>query len=311
MLINADTTESQVKALPRTILPKSPPLKMQGIKTKIVPMLAQSIVWNNKGRWVEPFLGTGVVALNLAPNKALLADTNEHVINFYRRVRDGDITGCQVRDHLEREGETLLHNGESHYYAVRERFNEVGDSLDFLFLNRSCFNGMMRFNREGKFNVPFCRKPERFRPALITKIVNQVEWASTVMQGKDWEFVVQDWSKTLAEVQADDMLYCDPPYIGRHTDYYNGFTTAEANELAFALLSLTAKFALSMWLENQYRRNDYVDRWFSNYPKRTLSHFYHLGATEKLRHEMTEVVVFSPAVIASDSAPLLEAPKFG
>ncbi|MDE0645063.1 MAG: hypothetical protein OXH84_02335 [Gammaproteobacteria bacterium] len=85
---------------------------------------------------------------------------------------------------------------------------------------------------------------------------------------------------------------------------------AEANELAFALRSLTANFALSMWLENQYRGNDYVDRWFSNYPKRTLSHFYHLGATEKLLHEMTEVVIFSPAAIASGSAPLLEATKF-
>jgi len=74
-----------------------------------------------------------VVALNLAPNKALLADTNEHVINFYRGVRDGDITGCQVRDHLEREGKTLLHKGESHYYAVRERFNAVREPLDFSF----------------------------------------------------------------------------------------------------------------------------------------------------------------------------------
>lgn len=175
----------------------------------------------------------------------------------------------------------------------------------------------MRFNRKGGFNVPFCRKPERFRPALITKIVNQVEWARQAMEGKDWDFVVQDWRVTVADAKPGDLIYCDPPYIGRHVDYYhvdyyNGFTEEEADDLAKALIGSKAGFALSMWLENKYRRNDYVDNWFSEHPQRTMEHFYHVGLQEKLRNAMTEVVVLSknvaaaPAEVTESAVPLFE-----
>ncbi len=292
--------------LPRTIRPKAPPIKTQGIKTKVVPLIARSIIWTGDGRWIEPFLGSAVVALNIAPQRAVLADTNEHMIALYQGIQEGSINGRAMRDYLEREGTELLDKGESHYYAIRDRFNERGDPFDFVFLSRSCFNGMMRFNKKGGFNVPFCRKPERFRPALVTKIVNQVEWARAAMKGKDWTFVAQDWRKTVAEAEPGDMIYCDPPYVGRHTDYYNGFTDEESDDLARALIATKASFALSNWLENKYRRNDFVDRWFSDHEWRTMSHFYHVGPQEALRNEMTEVVILSACAAA---APVDEAEK--
>ncbi len=133
--------------LPRKVTPKAPPIKTQGIKTKVVPLIASSIMWSGDGRWIEPFFGSGVVALNILPNRAILADINEHLINLYRSIQEGTITGRTVRAHLQREGATLFEKGESHYYALRDRFNEEGDPLDFIFLSRSCFNGMMRFNK--------------------------------------------------------------------------------------------------------------------------------------------------------------------
>ena len=69
------------------------------------------------------------------------------------------------------------------------------------------------------------------------------------------------------------MIYCDPPYIGRHAGYYNGFTNNDGNELVRTLIGMPANFALSMWLENRYRRNTYVDHWFSCFPQYTMSHF--------------------------------------
>lgn len=288
--------------LPRTIRPKAPPIKTQGIKTKLVPLIGRSVIWTGDGRWIEPFLGSGVVALNVAPQRAVLADTNRHMIALYQGIQSGSINGQNMRAFLIREGTSLHEKGETHFYAVRERFNEFGDPFDFVFLSRSCFNGMMRFNRKGSFNVPFCRKPERFRQALITKIVNQVEWARAAMHGKHWEFVTQDWRKTVADAKPGDLIYCDPPYVGRHTDYYNGFTDRESDDLARALIATDASFALSNWLENKYRRNDFIDRWFSDYPQRTMSHFYHIGPQESLRNEMTEVVILSKSAAAPPMA---------
>lgn len=298
--------------LPATIRPKAPPIKTQGIKTKIVPLIAKSVAWDGSGRWIEPFLGSGAVAFNIAPQRALLADTNQHMIRLHQAIQSGEMTQYTVRAFLEKEG-ALLEAGEEHYYAVRARFNETGSPFDFLFLSRSCFNGIMRFNKKGGFNVPFCRKPERFRPALITKICNQVEWAAQKMKGKDWEFVCQDWRTTLRAAKSGDLVYADPPYVGRHTDYYNQFDDQESDDLAKALLALPCGYALSNWVENKYRRNEYVDRWFAGEEWRTMSHFYHVGSSEDLRNEMTEVVILSKdaaAPIASAADDLEPLPLF-
>jgi len=289
---------------PKKVRPKAPPIKTQGIKTKLTPMIAASVRWSGQGRWIEPFLGSGAVAFNLAPDRALLADTNKHVVNFYQGVQSGQITGATARRFLEIEGQLLLEVGEKHFYFIRERFNEEGAPLDFLFLSRACFNGVMRFNSKGRFNVPFCRKPNRFRQALVTKIANQIDWAAEVMSGKDWEFVAQPWEQTISMAQADDLIYCDPPYVGRHTDYYNGFTDEEADQMAQALIAGKAEFAVSMWLENKYRRNDYLDRWFAEYPMETTSHFYHVGSSEDLRNEMIEALVVSPSAAVIEKSDL-------
>lgn len=65
-----------------------PPIKCQGIKTKLVPFIFSSVKWDAPDgvRWIEPFLGSGVVAFNLAPEHALLADSNRHIIGFYQAI---------------------------------------------------------------------------------------------------------------------------------------------------------------------------------------------------------------------------------
>lgn len=286
--------------LPRRIKAKAPPIKIQGIKTKLIPWIADAIIWNGSGRWIEPFMGSCAVALNIAPERAILCDTNEHLINFYKGVQSGDITPALVRDFLEHEGDQLLTIGEDHFYEIRKRFNENKNPLDLLFLNRSCFNGVMRFNKKGGFNVPFCRKPERFRPALITRISNQVAWAANVINGKEWTFKCQTWSDTLSEAGPEDFVYLDPPYIGRHADYYNKWNEKEADELSDAIKQLPSGFAYSMWKGNKYRENDHLTSHFENYPIETFSHFYHVGSSESLRNEMEEALVISPGNLVSE-----------
>jgi DNA adenine methylase len=282
-----------------------PPIKSQGIKTKLVPFIAASISWNGEGRWIEPFLGSGVVALNMRPNRALLADANPHLISVYRDIQSGELTAALLTDHLRFEGERLLMRGEEHYYEVRERFNDAPSSKDFLFLNRSCFNGVIRFNKKGRFNVPFCKKPDRFRQAYVTKITNQVRWAREVISAGDFEFKVQDWRQTLKEASDGDFVYLDPPYNGRHADYYSQWEDIEDDSLAQAIVSRRGGFALSTWLENKYRKNEYVSKWFSDFPTVTQSHFYHVGSSEDLRNEMTEALVIQRGYTAGKTRGML------
>jgi len=280
----------------QTIDVKVPPLKTQGIKTKLVPFIAKNITWNGKGRWIEPFLGSGVVMFNIEPQRALSSETNIHIINFFNKIKSKEITPGKVREYLEFEGSNLLEKGESYYYEVRDRFNKNADPLDFLFLNRACFNGMMRFNSKGGFNVPFCRKPQRFTKSYITKITNQVKWLSYLFQGKDWEFVVEDWKKVVKESKESDFLYLDPPYFGRHTNYYDMWTEFDLVDLSKFLHDVPCGFALSLWLQNKYRKNNYVEKFFSDFTIKTFEHFYHVGPSEDLRNAMTEALIIKEGV---------------
>lgn len=273
--------------------PTVPPIKCQGIKTKLIPNLRGIVPANIAGRWIEPFLGSGVVAFNLLPDRAILADTNRHIIGLYQRIAEGIICPQSVREYLCCEGETLLISGESHFYAVRERFNATHDSLDFLFLNRACFNGVMRFNRKGGFNTPFCRKPERFAAGYVTKIVNQVRAVSEIVRDRDWQFVVGDFRQTLAQATAADFVYADPPYAGRHTDYFNGWSDTDEADLHGLLKTLPGDFVLSTWQENSFRKNESIETHWRQEPYRIVSieHFYHVGASETLRHPMMEALI--------------------
>ncbi|MEM7179391.1 MAG: Dam family site-specific DNA-(adenine-N6)-methyltransferase, partial [Spirochaetota bacterium] len=181
-----------------------PPIKSQGIKTKLVPWINSIIAKSFDSTWIEPFMGTGVVAFNIIPKSAIMCDTNPHLINFYKALQDKKITPAITKKFLKQEGKTLLLKGEEHYYFVRDRFNEYHDPLDFLFLNRSCFNGMIRFNRKGYFNVPFCKKPERFAQAYITKIINQLEYVYKLLQGSNFKFICQDFKDTISMGKKGD-----------------------------------------------------------------------------------------------------------
>lgn len=282
--------ETYMKNADRIIVP---PIKIQGIKTKLVPFIKETVSWDARGRWVEPFLGSGVVAFNMAPEKALLTDKNQYVIKFYKGIQEGSINGASVREFLEFHGARLSEVGKDYYLEMRESFNENGDPLYFLFLNRSDFNGMIRFNKSGKFNVPFCQKPNRFSKAYVTKICNQVERVASVMWGKNWEFSTAPWQETLRRAEAPDYLYLDPPYIGRDTSYVGEWPESEAIELARFAHETSASVCLSMWKENKFRRNDHLFEYWSDFVWHEQQHFYHFGAKETNRHAMVEVLATS------------------
>lgn len=269
-----------------------PPLKTQGIKTKIVPQIHEIIKeYKICGMYYEPFMGSGVVGFNLRPKQAVFSDSNPHIINFYNAIKQGIITKNSTRDFLLDSGEKLKNKGVDYYREIRQRFNEKGSPFDFLFLNRSCFNGLMRFNGSGEFNVPYCKKDNRFATAYITKIVNQIDFVARIIKDSDYLFVQSDYRDVLAKTREDDFIYLDPPYIGRHSDYYNVWKE-EDEEFLFNFLKHTqSRFILSTWDSNSYRENPYAQKWWKTFNYIPIIHFYHVGAHEENRKEITELLV--------------------
>ena len=277
-----------------------PPIKSQGIKTKLVPWINDLILTsgtNLEARWIEPFFGTGVVGFNSPMCGAhIVGDTNPHIIEFYRKVQSGEITPYSMRAYLERESkllETSPENGYVHFREVRDRFNSEHSPYDFIFLSRAGFNGMMRFNRHGDWNVPFCKKPDRFSPAYITKICNQVGLISQILKKKDWKFDIVSFKDTIAQAKEGDIIYCDPPYFGRYVDYYNGWTEEDEQALFEALKNTPAKFILSTWHHNDYRYNEMIERFWKQFNVLTKDHFYHNGGKIENRHSIVEALVFN------------------
>lgn len=278
-----------------------PPIKSQGIKTKLVPWINDVILHSGidfqNANWIEPFFGTGVVGLNtIVGGNRIVGDTNPHIISFYESIQNGNITPQNMRAYLEIEGKILCESEEDgyvHFREVKNRFNTEHSSFDFIFLSRAGFNGMMRFNRKGEWNIPFCKKANRFAPAYITKICNQINESSKVINRYDWTFYNQDFIETINLAQEGDIIYCDPPYFGRYVDYYNGWTEEDEERLYQALANTPAYFILSTWHHNEFRANEMMDKYWNQFHVETQEHFYHSGGRIENRHAMVEALVFN------------------
>ncbi|MEO0042078.1 MAG: hypothetical protein RL329_1526, partial [Bacteroidota bacterium] len=106
-----------------------PPIKCQGIKTKLIPFIAENIHWDGTGKWIEPFLGSGVVLFNMQPDKALVSDTNKHIIALYQQIQNGTIDEVIVKEYLKNANEYLKKGGQDYYLEIRKQFNAFGNPL--------------------------------------------------------------------------------------------------------------------------------------------------------------------------------------
>ena len=288
-----------------------PPIKSQGIKTKLVPwinnVILQSGVDLEHANWIEPFFGTGVVGLN-APVRGchIVGDTNPHLINLYQSIQNGVLNEYNMRAYLEHESRLLGNadeEGYAYYREVKSRFNREHSPFDFIFLSRAGFNGMMRFNRRGEWNIPFCQKPGRFAPAYITKICNQVANARRIIHRGNWEFLNQGFLATIerAEIIHDLRSGKFDVLVGINL-LREGLDLPEVSLIAIldadkegydALLHTPGHFILSTWHHNEFRENEMMKRFWNQFNVITQEHFYHGGGHIENRHPMVEALVFN------------------
>jgi DNA adenine methylase len=182
-----------------------PPLKWAGGKRWQLPQLHS--IWQSHSyrRLVEPFAGGLAVSLGLQPTDAILNDANAHLINFYHWIKRGLVIDVPMR------------NSRSSYLRARNRFNELlrtdlhksrEAAMLFYYLNRTGYNGLCRFNRQGEYNVPFGTH------ATINYVRDFSEYLDTF---RDWTFVAGDFEKLA--LKPSDFIYADPPYDVDFTYY--------------------------------------------------------------------------------------------
>lgn len=188
-------------------------------------------------RYIEPFLGSGAVFFHLEPAKAILSDLNEELIDTYLAIRD-DSEGVQkaLRAHHRQ-------HDEEYYYKVREQNlrTPTTRAARFIYLNRTCFNGLYRVNLKGVFNVPKGTKENVIRPEddfpAIAKLLRRPH------------ILARDFSETISEAGEGDFVYVDPPYTVRHNKNnfikYNEkiFSWSDQKRLAESLRKATKKGA--------------------------------------------------------------------
>lgn len=159
------------------------------------------------GGYHEPFVGGGAVFFHLQPEAARLSDVNGRLIETYRAVRD-DLPG--LVDRLETHRERY---SEDYFYQARERFNQRRGltALDraalFIFLNKTCFNGLYRENKRGNFNAPWGRRKNA--PAMYD--LPSLVAASGALQ--DVDLLTASFERVLDDAVEGDLVYFDPPYV--------------------------------------------------------------------------------------------------
>lgn len=195
------------RSRPQAPLPHTeaaPIVKWAGGKSKLVgELLARAPA--EFSRYFEPFVGGGALFFRLAPRTAVLGDKNPDLMQMYRAVaRDVEAVLRQLRTHWRR------HDGD-YYYRVREAWNagsyraETSRAAAFIYLNKTCYNGLWRVNSRGLFNVPLGRyaSPAIYEPEALRA-------AARVLGGASMQ--TSSFNESVASAGEGDFVYFDPPY---------------------------------------------------------------------------------------------------
>ena len=232
-----------------------PLVKYRGGKSKEIPHLIKHIP-HFSGRYIEPFFGGGALFFYLNPRRAIISDINSKLISFYLGVKDNfellktelleiekiytinrikftKLKSKTPNERVEDENELL-------YYQIRDMFNDLtekkySEALLYFFINKTAYSGMIRYNSNGIFNVPYGRY-STLNTSLVTKSHNKLL--------SNTEIYNLDYSEIFRMADKDDFMFLDPPYDCVFSDYGNvehkdGFNERNHIELAHHYKQLT------------------------------------------------------------------------
>lgn len=186
----------------------TPFLKWAGGKRWLTKRLEDHLPekYNN---YIEPFLGSGAVFFHLTPKRSILSDINENLINTYKAIKQ-DYRA--IHDRLIEHDNN--HNSDYYYYIRSLECDDPADcAARFIYLNRTCFNGLYRVNQKGQFNVPIGSKDK--------VILDTDDFENISKHLQKAEIFHSDFEPIIDRAQDGDLVYIDPPYTVKHNN--NGF----------------------------------------------------------------------------------------
>jgi DNA adenine methylase len=236
--------------------------------------------------YIEPFLGAGSVYFHLQPQKAILGDVNPELIATYQAIRT-DWRGLQSSLHYRQRRH---HEDTNYYYWLRSKNpkDPIQRASRLIYLNRTCFNGIYRVNRQGQFNVPRGTKDK----VLIE--TDNFEGMSHLLMGA--ELIAGDFQILVDRAQKDDFVFADPPYTVLHN--YNGFrkynevlfSWADQQRLADALLQ-AAKRGAKILCTNANHQSIWNLYDHPEFSLKVVSRFSHISADKASRKSFEELTI--------------------
>ena len=238
-------------------------------------------------RYFEPFVGGGALFFDLSPINAYISDINQELINLYNVIRDAPL---DLIDDLSLHKNTL-----EYYTTIRnidrtkeyESISNIKKASRFIYLNKTCFNGLYRVNKKGFFNVPYGKYSN---PKLFNK-ENIIAVSDTL---KQTQIECANYTRILDYVQKNDFVYLDPPYIPlSETSYFTSYSKEnfsekdhlELKDLCDRLDSLGVKFMLSnsdCSISNEL---------YSEYKIEKIYASRHINANSQGRGKISEILV--------------------
>ena len=158
--------------------------------------------------YIEPFIGGGAVFFNQNPKKAVINDVHKELIHLYQSVKNGHSNEIYkfMKEHP---------NEEKTYYEVRDKMtieNELDSAKQFYYLRKTCYRGMLRYNKKGKFNIPFGKYKTYNFEGIKNKDYEDL-LKRTEIYNKSFEDIFNDYNDN------NNFMFLDPPYDSEFTDY--------------------------------------------------------------------------------------------
>lgn len=259
----------------------SPLLRWAGSKRKLLPVLTQ-LIPDDMERYFEPFAGSGCLFFAIRPTSAVLGDINSELIETYRILARHPRLVSRLAHRFRRDARS--------YYRIRRRISlRSNDPIEFaarfVYLNRNCFNGVFRINREGNFNVP--------RGTRTGDLPSEQEFYRCAVALRSATLRAMDYKSCVADVRPKDFIYLDPPYASRrrntHGEYgYNCFSENDLPALVDQLRWFDKMGATFLFSYCEHRILSTLPR---RWHQRTLTVRRHVAGFSQHRGNVQEVLV--------------------